>query len=127
MASVNLKLAYIHLASDPGTYVSFRESTISDNRGTRSEVQTYSDETRKVVSSPADEQGLSITLPLTERSTVESLRAMLDKVVLFRSPTGQYEYAQFLSLRTRRQPQTSDLLVDRTTLGLEPVTYPGLI
>ena len=61
------------------------------------------------------------------RTTVVALRAYLDQVVLFRSPTGEYAYGQMLAIRTRRRRKQADRLISSATIMLEPVAYEGLI
>ena len=127
MASVSLTRSYLHVASDLPDHVRFTESGSYATRGTRSEVESHSDATRKVVSSPADEQSNTIELPIVHRDVVTDLRRLVDQVVLFRSPTGEYVYAQVLSVRSRRRGRLADHLVAGVTVRIEPVDYPGLI
>lgn len=126
MASVNLTSSYLHRANDIDDYVSFPEAASNRSLSTRTGVRSYSDGKRRVVASPDRDRLLRLQLPVVPRSTANALREYLSEVVLFRSPTGEYVYAQLIEVSDSYSTQVSDSDVGSVSLVLDPVDPGGI-
>lgn len=127
MPSVDLRRTYLHLASDPSRFLTFPEAAADRGKSVRSGVRSNSDGSRRKVGNNAVARSARFALPVVPRSLVDDLEEWVGRVVLLRSPTGEYRYGQLLAVRGVSAISQADSDMTGASLVLDPVDYEGLI
>ncbi len=100
MASTTLDFLYIHLASDPATFITFDLDAASARVDKLGAVYVGANGRRRAILTEGRDRVLSVALDQVDRSTVATLLGWIEegRTLLYRDPRGRAAWGVVLSI-----------------------------
>lgn len=99
MASVTLKQTWIHDADDLDTSVRIPWSELTVEPSRQAQVRTYAGGRQRLVTGPARPRTATLTFPLVDRATLDTLEGWCGTRVFVRDTRGRTMFAMYPALR----------------------------